>query len=219
MKSSPYFPLTLIGFMFFSCQSPEKVPEGLPGQVSRAYGFDRLESVASISYTWNVRRDSVTVDTRDWSWDLEKGEVFYSGPDTAVTYLISEKTDALESVDKRFINDKYWLLFPFQLAWDTGYESEVIEDQNSPIHNERTTKLIIRYNDSDGYTPGDAYDLYIDDNNQIREWVFRRGDGPEGRAMTWENVQDFEGIKIALDHRNDAGEKTIWFTNVTVKQK
>lgn len=219
MKKAFYFPFFIFGIFFMSCNNSERPSQGLPEDVAKAYGYDLLDKVESISYTWNVRRDSVTVDTRDWSWNLQKGEVYYSGPDTTVTYLISQKTDEIENVDKRFINDKYWLLFPFHLAWDTGYEPEIIEDQYSPILNENTTKLIVRYNDEDGYTPGDAYDLYIDNNNHIIEWVFRRGDGPEGRAMTWENVQDFNGIKIALDHKNEEGERIIWFTNVDVKRK
>lgn len=201
------------------CSSPKEEDKSLPQLVADSYGFENVKDIASITYTWNVRRDSVTVMVRDWAWDLAAEKVYYSGPDTTVTYSIPEKTEALDAIDQRFINDRYWLLFPFQLGWDTGYTHEVIENQTSPIQGIPTTKLIIRYNDSDGYTPGDAYDLYVDDNYMIKEWVFRRGDGPDGRAITWDDVQDFEGIKIHLEHRNDAGEKVIWFTNVEVKKK
>ena len=207
-------------FILISCnEGTTDQSQNLPMLVAEAYGYEHLDDVKSISYTWNVRRDSVNVLVRDWSWDLSKGEVQYAGPDTSATYLIAEKTEKLEAVDQKFINDKYWLLFPFQMAWDTGYKPEIVENQQSPIAGENTTKIIVRYNDSDGYTPGDAYDIYIDDNHMIKEWVFRRGDGPDGRAFTWENVKDFDGVKIALDHHNADGEKIIWFTNVKVERK
>jgi hypothetical protein len=211
---TPLFCLLLLAFC-----TPKTEEKSLPQMVADAYGFENLDDVASITYTWNVRRDSATVMVRDWSWDLERGNVYYSGPDTTLTYAISEKTSALDAIDQRFINDRYWLLFPFQLGWDTGYTHEVVENQTSPIQGIPTTKLIIRYNDQDGYTPGDAYDLYVDDQYMIKEWVFRRGDGPDGRAITWDAVEEFNGIKIHLEHRNDAGEKAIWFTNVEVKKK
>jgi hypothetical protein len=86
----------------------------------------------------------------------------------------------------------------------------------SAIAGTSSTKLTIVYNGEDGYTPGDAYDLYLDENNMILEWVFRRGNGPDGRPTTWENVSQFGPIKLAQDHVNAAGQKFIWFTNISV---
>ncbi len=215
MKKYALFLYTLLLFVV-SCSPKE---ESIPVKIAKAYGFDRLDEVATIRYTWNVRRDSATVLVRDWTWNLEKGEVHYKGPDTTARYELANKSPQIEAVDQKFINDKYWLLFPFQLAWDKGYEAEIVENASSPIHGENTTKVIIRYNDTDGYTPGDAYDLYVDADYLIKEWVFRRGDGPEGRAFTWENVRDFDGIKIAQDHKLENGETIIWFTDVAVERK
>lgn len=206
--------------VLLGCESQvSNTNDTLPMKIAKAYGYDQLDEVQSISYTWNVRRDSATVMVRDWKWDLVKGEVSYSDADTSITYLIEEKTEQLKDVDHKFINDKYWLLYPFQLAWDEGYATEITENQNSPIKGDPTTKLTILYNNKDGYTPGDAYDLYVDDNNMIKEWVFRKGNAAEGRAFTWENEKDFSGLMIALDHRMKNGEKIIWFSNVEVNKK
>ncbi len=212
--------LLLLFILCISCEQPRStLSDSLPHKVAKAYGFENMENVREMAYTWNVRRDSVTVLSRNWKWNLESGEVSYAGPDTTATYTLASKTEAHNSLDQKFINDKYWLIFPFQLAWDSGYSYEKVENQTSPIQEIPTTKLIIRYNESDGYTPGDAYDLYIDEDYKIREWVFRRGDGPDGRAMTWENNQDFDGITIAMEHKNDEGVKTLWFTDVEVTKK
>jgi hypothetical protein len=214
------FPLLIVLLFFASCETEKSTAtDSLPMQVAQAYGFGQLDDVQSIAYTWNVRRDSATVMVRDWKWDLVKGEVSYADADTSLSYLIAQKSEEIKDIDHRFINDKYWLLFPFQMAWDEGYSTEITEGQTSPINGDATTKITVLYNNEDGYTPGDAYDVYVDDQKMIKEWVFRKGNAEEGRAFTWENEKDFGGIKIALDHRMNDGEKIIWFTNVEVVKK
>jgi hypothetical protein len=214
----PYLYSLVAGFFLFSSCTPsqEDAEKSLPLQVAEAYGIDHMDQVESIEYTWNVQVDSATVRSRSWKWDVKGDEVSYSDQDTMLTYSISGRDTTLNDIDQRFINDKYWLLFPFQLAWDTGYDHEIVPDQTSPISGQNSTKLTILYNNTDGYTPGDAYDLYLDENNRIIEWVFRRGNGENGRAMTWENVQDFGGIKIAMDHKDDKGNRVLWFSDVSV---
>src|SRR5690606_7615850 len=196
-------------------QANEKKP--LPLQVADAYGFDQMEEVEVMEYTWNVRGDNNTVRSRSWQWNVQTGDIAYAGPDTVLSYNSSDKDTALGAIDHRFVNDKYWLLFPFQLAWDTGYEYEALPDQTAPISGDNATKLTILYNNEDGYTPGDAYDLFLDDENNIIEWVFRKGNAATGRAMSWENVRDFDGIKIALDHKDKSGNTVLWFSDVSVK--
>jgi hypothetical protein len=204
--------------LFYSCSpsEPEK-EDNLPMKVAKAYGYENLDDVNSIAYTWNVQVDSATVSTRDWKWNVKENTVYFANQDTSYTYSLSLPQDSLPPADKGFINDKYWLMYPFQLAWDTGYTFETEEDVPAPISGESTTKLTIIYNNEDGYTPGDAYDLYLDDNQKIKEWVFRRGNGPDGRPITWENEQDFNGITMATEHRNPQGDRVIWFSNIKVE--
>src|SRR5690606_31038217 len=147
-------------------------------KVAMAYGFDKFDDVNSIAYTWNVRRDSVNVMTRDWKWNIKDRTVYYANSDTSFTYSLDMQSDSMPDIDKGFINDKYWIMMPFQLAWDSGYDYETEENVPTPIAGKNSTKLTIVYNAADGYTPGDAYDLYLDENNMILEWVFRRGNGP-----------------------------------------
>ena len=196
------------------------MPDTLPFQVAKAYGIENFDKVNSIAYTWNVRRDSVTVMTRDWKWNVKDRTVYFADADTSFTYSLD--SDSLPKNDGAFINDKYWMMYPFQLAWDSGYTFETVENVPSPIKGTNSTKLTILYNSGEdaatkmGYTPGDAYDLFLDENKMILEWTFRRGNAPEGRTMTWENVQDFGPIKMATDHMNETGEKIIWFSNIKV---
>ncbi|MGM0946336.1 MAG: hypothetical protein ACQEW9_14220 [Bacteroidota bacterium] len=210
-------PLLLLSLLFIvGCNTAEETPETLPVKVAKAYGIDQWDQVNNIKYTWNVRRDSATVFSRTWDWNIEARTVGYTGADTSYTYSLDLPADSLPEADKGFINDKYWFMMPFQLAWDEGYSFETEENVQSPLKASNSTKLTIIYNSADGYTPGDAYDLYLDENNMILEWTFRRGNGEQGATWTWENVQNFGPIKLALDHNNAAGEKFIWFTDVEV---
>lgn len=212
MKNFCYIILALL--LITSCTPKEEA--SLPMKVAKAYGFDNFDKINSIAYTWNVQANPETVRTRDWKWNIKERTVYYADADTSYTYSLDLPADQMPPADKGFINDKYWLMYPFQLAWDSGYTYEVEENVPAPISGNSSTKLIIIYNSEDGYTPGDAYDLYLDEDHLITEWVFRRGNGPDGRAITWEAEKDFKGIKFATEHKNDEGMKFIWFTNIQV---
>lgn len=214
------FSLFLPLILLFACSQKEEIPDTLPMKVAKAYGFENFDQVNSIAYTWNVQRDSVTVFSRNWKWNIKDSTVDYSGPDTTFSYSLT--ADSLPKQDGAFINDKYWAMMPFQLAWDTGYTYEVEENVSSPIGGQNSTKLTILYQSGEpkasgmGYTPGDAYDLYLDENNMILEWVFRRGNGPEGRPTTWEQVETHGPLKFVTTHKNAEGNRTLWISNIKV---
>jgi hypothetical protein len=197
-----------------SCQQRETLPDTLPMQVAKAYGFENWDQVKSIGYTWNVQRDSATVVSRTWKWNIQDSTVAYAGADTSFTYSLV--ADSLPKQDGAFINDKYWALMPFQLAWDKGYTYEVTEKASSPIQGLPSTKLSILYGTEGGYTPGDAYDLYLDANHKILEWTFRKGNAPEGRTWTWEKSVPYGPIQISLEHKDPEGKRFIWLTDVTL---
>ena len=197
-----------------SCQQRETLPDTLPMQVAKAYGFEKWDQVKSIGYTWNVQRDSATVVSRTWKWNIQDSTVSYAGADTSFTYSLT--ADSLPEKDGAFINDKYWALMPFQLAWDKGYTYEVTEKASSPIQGLPSTKLSILYGTEGGYTPGDAYDLYLDADHKILEWTFRKGNAPEGRTWTWEKSVPYGPIQISLEHKDPEGKRFIWLTDVTI---
>ena len=60
--------------------------------------------------------------------------------------------------------------------WDEGITIEV-QDQtlDLPLGSSSTTVITVKYPDTGGYTPGDAYDLYLDENYMITMWIYRRG--------------------------------------------
>ena len=74
-----------------------------------------------------------------WEWEPKTGKVTFEGKDkdgkpVKVTYVRSElssQSDAVKNeVDPGFINDNYWLLFPFHAYWDT---SATVTDQGMKL--------------------------------------------------------------------------------------
>ena len=108
-------------------------------------------------------------------------------------------------------------MIPFQLVWDEGTTiSEPVKDA-APISSKLLNKITITYSNEGGYTPGDAYDIYFDDDHIIKEWVFRQSNSTEPSLVnTFENYQDFNGIKIALEHKKAEGDWNLLIRNVKV---
>ena len=74
------------------------------------------------------------------------------------------------------------------------------------------------YSNEGGYTPGDAYDIYFDDNYIIKEWSYREGNITEpSLSNTFENYQEFNGIKIALEHKKAEGDWNLLLRNIKVE--
>ena len=184
-------------------------------KIAEAHGIDAFEKIERLQYTFNVERDSTVIVSRTWIWDRTSGEITSMSNEDTTTYTRTSLNEALKNTDHRFINDKYWLLFPFQLIWDSNMTYTNAGLQNAPISGQQMTKLTIQYGNEGGYTPGDAYDLYLDEGWIIREWEFRKGgkEGP-GSMVTWEDYISVMGIKVATNHQNKDGNFRLFFTDI-----
>ena len=77
-------------------------------------------------------------------------------------------------------------------------------------------KLTIVYSSEGGYTPGDAYDFFFDDDYKIREWIFRKSNQTEPSTITtWEDYESVGGLLISKMHVKDTGDSSISFTDVS----
>jgi len=140
----------------------------------------------------------------------------------AVTYYRRdiETTDssALKKVDAWFINDNYWLLFPFHIAWDSDITLEDIGRQKLPLGGGQAKCVVITFPASGGYTPGDVYEIYLNDDSRLLQWVYRRGGSEQPtRVTTWENYRPAGPLVLALDHQAGDDSFRLWFTGVGVK--
>ncbi|WP_025742694.1 hypothetical protein [Aquimarina pacifica] len=185
--------------------------------IAKANGLKKWDHVKEIKFTFNVDKDSSHFE-RSWSWMPKYNKVTYFSKEDTLAYYRAKLDSTTIKLDTGFINDKYWLLCPFNLVWDAdSFVSKHYFKVLSPIQNVEMQKLTIVYNDSDGYTPGDAYDFYFKGDFIIREWVYRKGNQEKPSLITsWEDYQDFNGIRIAKVHQRDEGDWKLYFTNIEV---
>lgn len=185
-------------------------------KIAKANGFEHWKDVSKIEFTFNVDRDTMHFE-RSWSWKPKTSDVtLISGKDT-ISYN-QKSVDSLSlNADKGFVNDKYWLLAPYQLIWDTSANISDPSKEKAPISAVEMNKITITYSQDGGYTPGDAYDFYYGDDFIVKEWVFRQGNVNEPSMMTtWEDYEDFNGLKLAKTHKKPDSNWKLHFTNIKV---
>ena len=186
-------------------------------KIAYANGLREFEKVKELNFTFNVKRNDSLVTSRSWVWKPQVDSVTYSEGETRVSYRSSEGASAHPEIDQKFINDQYWLLFPFHLVWDE-MEYEHVPKATAPISGKELQKLTITYPEDAGYTPGDVYDIYFDEDLKLQEWVYVPG-GNRQKAFpaTWEDYQDLNGMRLATRHRNTDNGFELFFTEVSAE--
>lgn len=186
-------------------------------KIAQAYGIEHWSKVNQIDFSFVVNPGTEKEYVRRWSWKPKSRKVTrYANGDT-LTYNRNEIKESEINADKAFVNDSFWLLFPFHLVWD-DVEILTYENQTSPLSKQPTTKLRVNYPNKGGYTPGDSYEVYVDGNFKIVEWTYHRGGTAEpSLANTFENQQSFNGIKIDMEHANPEIGFQLNFRDVLVK--
>ncbi|PWH81725.1 hypothetical protein DIS18_13675 [Algibacter marinivivus] len=199
----------------FSCKQktetiqPEKAISTAE-KIANAHGFENWGNVSEIQFTFNKNRH--------WIWKPKTNDVSLIRKKDTLNYNRKHIDSLSKKADRAFINDKFWLLIPFQLVWDSGITISESTKEIAPISKNEMNKITLLYGSEGGYTPGDAYDIYFDDSYIIKEWGFRKGNKPKaGLTNTFENYQDFNGIKIALDHKKAEGDWNLTLSDIKIK--
>ncbi|MCX2681776.1 hypothetical protein OOZ15_17615 [Galbibacter sp. EGI 63066] len=210
--------LCLLFFLIVGCKKKDQPKDLNPlEKIAYAHGLEHWDDVETIEFTFNVDRDTEHFE-RSWSWKPKENEVSHIDGDKVFTYnrsnILSDKELA---ADKNFINDMHWLVAPYKLVWDRGIEYEGPFMEEAPVSKDSLQRITITYDDQGGYTPGDAYDFYVDENNEVKEWIYRE-DNTTAQCMitTWEDYKEIEGLKIATMHQNENGVFKLYFTNINV---
>ena len=188
-------------------------------KIANAHGYENWKNVSEVQFTFKVDRDTIKGKGRSWVWKPKEDLVKMTVGDAVVEYSRRQLDSAHIGADRGFINDKFWLFIPFQLVWDSSATISEPKEATSPIKKENLQMVTLTYPQEGGYTPGDAYDIYYDENYLIKEWVFRQGnstDPARSLTTTFENYQDFNGIKIAIDHKKEDGNWNLNFADVSI---
>src|SRR5689334_15831090 len=164
-------------------------------QLAKTYGIDSFGQIEAIRYTFSLDIPGLKA-ARTWEWEPKTNKVSYEAKDkdgkpVKVSYtrteLASQSDTVKKEIDPGFINDNYWLLFPFHAYWDS---SATVTDQG--MHKlpsgKGSAKLVsVKYPAEGGYTPGDTWELYVGKDNRVEQLVYRRGGStkPSLVIATW----------------------------------
>jgi hypothetical protein len=199
-------------------------------KLAKTYGLDSYGQIEAIRYTWNGEIPGLFSVSHSWIWEPKTNKVSYEGKDkdgkpVKVTYMrseVSSQPDAVKNeVDPAFVNDNYWLLFPFHAYWDTGANVEDAGMQKLPTGKGSAQKIAVKYPSDVGYTPGDTWDLYVGPDGRVKEMVYHRG-GPKKPSLvtaTWAGYKKAGPLLISTEHRGTADGKPlhIFISNLAVK--
>src|SRR5437879_4801950 len=233
-KTIRFLAFGMLIFIANSCSQkhsavPEKTATPDAAQIAKTYGLDSVRKIEAIRCTWDAQFTGVNL-SHSWVWEPKTNKVSYEGKDkdgkpVKVSYLRSElssQPDAVKNeVDPAFVNDNYWLLFPFHAYWD---RSATVTDQGMkqlPVGNGSAELVAVKYPSEGGYTPGDTWDLYVGKDNRVEQFAYHRGGTrkPSVAIATWEGYKKAGPLLISTDHHGtaDGNPLRIFISDVSVK--
>jgi hypothetical protein len=221
--------LLAFGVLVFVATSWAQTRPPILEKIANAYGLESFGQIEAIRYTWTAQFPGVNI-SRSWVWEPKTNRVSFDGKDkdgkpVKVTYMRSELSSQPDSVknevDPGFLNDNYWLLFPFHAYWDT---SATVTDQGMhklPVGSGSAELVSVKYPNEGGYTPGDTWELYVGKDNRVVQFAYHRG-GPMKPSLviaTWAGYKKAGPLLVSTDHRGTADGKPlhIFLTDVSVK--
>lgn len=183
------------------------------------YGVENFSAIDTINFTFNVR-PSQEADTisRNWIWIPKKQQVSLKLNGQWVSYNRDTiQSEQFKGIDGAFINDQYWLIYPFRTLWDSGTEISV-EKGIMPFSKDSVSTMKVVYTDSAGYTPKDTYKLFMDSDGMIAAWEYYPGSADQPALVTsWEGLETYKGIKIPTKFLNKENGFAIFFSNIEIK--
>src|SRR4029077_20809 len=220
--------LLVFGLLFFASTSWAQNRPQIAEKIAKTYGLDSFGQIEAIRYTWNLELPGVKLSQK-WEWEPKTGRVSYEGKDRAgkpvkATYLRSQlgsqPADVKDQIDPAFINDQYWLVFPFHVIWDTSADVQDTGKHKLPLGKGSAERVVVKYS-SGGYTPGDTWELYVGSDNRVEEFIFRHGGNakPSLVVATWAGYKKAGPLLISREHHGTADGKPLrlWFSDVSVK--
>jgi hypothetical protein len=195
-------------------------------RVADAYGVHSFDQVERLSFSFNVAAGERRV-RRSWTWWPKEERVRYEGGsgtfrDEPFEYLkadlAADSSEVMVAVDQRFVNDTYWLTFPFHVEWDLSAEVTEQENVPLPVGGGTARRVTVDYPDVGGYTPGDTYELYVGPDYRVLQWVFRPGGSEDERYPSiWGQEQRFGDLTFATEFVNDERGVRIWMSDISVE--
>lgn len=200
-------------------------PDSLARLAARAAGADAFHHVGALHFTFKAGFAGKDIERR-WTWHPHEDSVVYRGKDAAGLEVeaawsrrnrFSMESPQVQALDKWFVNDQYWLLFPLHLAWDKGVR---LESAPAGPGKGEAWRLTAVYPPEGGYTPGDAYDIFLDRQGTIKRWIFRKGNAPEPtREAVWSPPVQVGPLRLSSERKGQGGDFRIHFADLRVEMR
>lgn len=212
-----------LGVLVLAPTSRAQTKPPIAEQLAKTFGLDSFGQIEAIRYTFNVQFPVLNL-SRSWVWEPKTGQVSYEGKGkdgkpVKATYvrsqLNSQPANVKDEIEPAFVNDQYWLMFPFHVYQDSSVDVQDLGMQKLPLGKGSARRVVVKY------TPGDTWELYVGSDNRVEEMVFRRG-GPKKPSLviaSWAGYQKAGPLLVSTDHRGtaDGGPFRVFFSNVAVK--
>jgi hypothetical protein len=220
----------LLGLLVLAAPSWAQNRPPISEEIAKAYGLDSFGQIDQIRYTFNIDFPGLIKLSRTWTWEPKTGRVSFDGKDKTgnplkVTYMRSQLSsqDAVvkDVVDPSFMNDQYWLIFPFHQFQDSSPKVEDKGMQKLPLGPGSAQQVVVQYpSEAGGYTPGDTWTLFVGPDKRVKEFIYHRGGSqkPTIVTTTWAGYKKAGPLLVSTDHRGTADGKParIFFTDVSV---
>jgi hypothetical protein len=179
--------------------APEAEAATLVDTVLQKYGLKAFDKVESIRFTFQGKALGFIGTSHTWIWKPKSDSVTLV--DKGISYSRKNVGKEHRGIDKSFVNDQYWLMFPFHMAWDKGVAIAVDTGlTESPRNKERLRKIRVTYMEPGGYSPNDSYDLFVAPDGLIKEWTYHKRGGRLGMSWSWEDHAEISGLLFSRDH-------------------
>jgi hypothetical protein len=231
-KSSRYSMICLLAFSVLVLAPSSWAQQRSPilDQIAKTYGIDSWDKVEAIRYTWNGEITGLFKAAHKWEWEPKTGKVSFEGmgkdgKPVNFTYdstqLSSQSDQVKNEIEPSFVNDNYWVFFPFHAYWDKSASAIDQGKFNLPMGPGIAELIPVKYPTDSGYTPGDTWDLYVGKDNRVVYFDYHRGGAkPPSRVFaTWAGYKKAGPLLISTEHSGRADGKPlhIFITNLAVK--
>lgn len=185
--------------------------------VANAHGLADWPSVEQLEFTFGIAKDSSR--SRHWQWNVPAGEVTRTIGDDSQTIQLAELTSGEDKkIHRQFINDTFWFIFPFSMAWSNPEVTDHgMTDIQTKTGIESRRKITAQWPTEGGYTPGDAYDIFLDEDNLMVAWTFRKGGKANGKLTLWTEPRQLGPLTITTERRDVKGSVILNFTDIRLK--
>ena len=187
--------------------------------IAHVAGMSDLSSIKEIGFTYYAKSSSGKVRRR-WQWFPKTDDVIFTGKDPSgkkgtITYSRKTLADTpkgalVHTVDAWFVNDIYWLLFPYFLKNDPLKRAVRKNSVVMPLSGKWATGITVEYYKPDPRRPGGKFKLFVDTAYHIREWVVYPYESH--RAVTankWVNYRKADPFIVSFSRTTRKGKGII----------